>query len=169
MADRPMLNRASRDPSPLGGVDRSTRDAESREATTRPRSWAPPNLLPDPNPQDGYKFRWVRTSTLGVADPTNVSAKLREGWEPVKAADHPELQLMSDPNSRFKDGVEIGGLLLCKIANDIVQQRDQYHAELAARQMESVDNNLMRESDPRMPISKPERSTRVSFGRGSRA
>lgn len=168
MADRLTLNRASRDGSPSGEMDRSPRDTESREATTRQKSWAPPNLLPDPAPQDGYKFRWVRTSTLGNADPTNVSAKLREGWEPVRAADHPELQLMSDPNSRFKDGVEVGGLLLCKIPDEIVRQRTAYYEDMAARQMESVDNNYLRENDPRMPLLRPERATRVSFGRGSK-
>ena len=71
-----------------------SRAAESRPAMERPRSWAPPQLLPDPHVEPGYVFRWIRTSTLGNADPMNMSSKMREGWEPVKASDHPEIQLM---------------------------------------------------------------------------
>jgi hypothetical protein len=147
-------------------VERAPRQTESREAQIRPTSWAPPNLLPTPEPQDGFSFRWVRVSTLGQADATNVSSKFREGWTPVRADDHPELQLMTDPNSRFKGNVEVGGLLLCKIPAEVALQRDRYYSEMASRQMDSVDNNFMRENDPRMPLLKPERTTRVTFGSG---
>ena len=162
MADR------TQNPQPLAKpeVDRTPRDAETRMAQTRQMSWKPPSLLPDPTPQSGYVFRWVRTATLGTADNTNVSGKLREGWEPVKAEDHPELMLAADKDSRFKGNVEVGGLLLCKMPAEMAKQRDAYYGDMARAQMESVDNNFMRENDPRMPLLKPERSSRVTFGRG---
>jgi hypothetical protein len=104
---------------------------------------------------------------LGQADNTNVSAKFREGWEPVKAEDHPELQVMSDIDSRFEGNVEVGGLLLCKNSSESVEARKEYLQEINERQMESVENNYMRENDPRMPLLRPERSTKVSFGSGN--
>lgn len=146
-------------------VDRTAREAETRQAQARPQTWRPPNLLPDPNPQPGFTFRWVRTATLGEADATNVSSKLREGWEPVKAEDHPELMLMADKDSRFKGGVEIGGLLLCKIPTEMAMQRAAYYEGMARQQMDAVDNNFMRENDPRMPLFR-ERQSKVTFGRG---
>ncbi len=91
--------------------NRLARELESRETAQRTKTWTPPQTLPDPAPQPGWVFRYIRTSTMGTADPSNTSAKLREGWEPVKAEDHPELMHMSDPNSRFKGNIEIGGLL----------------------------------------------------------
>jgi len=144
--------------------NRLTRELESREKFERPKMWRPPELLPNPNPEPGYAFRWIRVSTLGTADPMNVSSKLREGWEPVKASTQPKLSLMNNPNGRFPDGIEIGGLLLCKTPVEFTRDRDAYYLNQAEAQMNSVDNNFMRESDPRMPMFK-ERSTKVSLGR----
>ena len=147
--------------------NRNSREIEKRETTERVKSWAPPTLLPTPAPQDGYAFRWIRLSTLNQADPTNLSAKLREGWEPVRASDHPELMLHgTDVNERFKDNVVIGGLILCKTPTEFVEQRNAYYQQQTDMQTQSVDNNFMRESDPRMPLFKDRKST-VSFGKGS--
>jgi len=96
----------------------------------------------------------------------NVSSKLREGWEPVKASDHPEIRLFGSNSGRFPDAVEVGGLLLCKTPVEFVEQRNAYYGNQADSQMQSVDNNYMRESDPRMPLFK-ERSTKVTFGKGT--
>ena len=145
---------------------RKKRDAESREVEQRPSdSWMPASVLPTPSPPDGWVFRWVRTSTLGKADNTNVSQKFREGWVPVKAEDHPELEVMSDIGSRFEGNIEIGGLLLCKAPEGKVKQREEYSQQMAESQMESVDNNFLKQNDPRMPVLNPERSTRTTFGR----
>jgi len=146
--------------------NRVTRETESRDKTERPKRWMPPELLPNPNPEPGYGFRWIRVSTLGTDDPMNVSSKLREGWEPVKASDHPEIQLMGGGKNRYPDSIEIGGLILCKTPIEFIEQRDAYFRQQAEGQMNSVDNNLMRENDPRMPLFK-ERRSEVSFGRGS--
>ena len=147
--------------------DRKSRDLETRELASRPKmTWAPPQLLPDPEPEPGYAFRWIRLSTLNNPDPTNISAKLREGWEPVKAATQPKLFAMSNPQSRFPDGVEIGGLLLCKTPVELTEQRNAYYQGQADAQMNSVDNNFMRENDPRMPLFADKKS-KVTFGRGT--
>jgi hypothetical protein len=146
--------------------NRISRDLETRAKAERPKQWAPPELLPSPNPEPGYAFRWIRVSTLGTADPMNISSKLREGWEPVKASEHPEIQLMNiGEKSRFADSIEIGGLILCKTPSEFVDQRNGYYQKQTDSQMQSVDNNFMRENDPRMPLFK-ERRTEVKFGRG---
>ena len=146
--------------------NRQPRDLESRAKVERPKQWMPPELLPSPNPEPGYEFRWIRVSTLGNADPMNISSKLREGWEPVKASEHPEIQLMNiGEKSRFPDSIEIGGLILCKTPSEFVGQRNDYYQRQTDSQMQSVDNNFMRENDPRMPLFK-ERRSEVKFGRG---
>ena len=143
-----------------------TRELETREFTERPKQWMPPELLPEPDKQAGYAYRWIRTSTLNQADPRNLSAKMREGWEPVMLEEQPKFQLLVDPNSRFKDNIEIGGLLLCKTPTEFVQQRNAHYAKQSQAQTEAVDNNLMRQSDPRMPLFS-ERKSSTSFGKGS--
>ena len=145
---------------------REPRTLETRENDTRNESWEPASLLPDPDPQDGWVFRWIRTSMVGNLDNTNVSKKFREGWEPVRAEDHPELQIMSDHKSEWgaKGGIEVGGLLLCKAPQEQVEKRRDYYKSHAESQMQAVDNNYMRENDPRMPVLAPNRKTRVVFG-----
>ena len=124
-------------------------------------------MLPVPDPQDGYEFRWVRVAMRGESDNTNVSRKFREGWEPVKLEDFPELKLIPDIDSRFDGAAVIGGLMLCKVAKEIMDQKRAYLSEQAGNQMEAVDNNFMRENDVRMPLLSPDRRTRVKFGDGS--
>ena len=146
--------------------NRAPRASKSREAAARPAKWMPPQLLPDPNPEPGYAFRWIRVSMMGKDDPTNISGKLREGWEPVKASEHPEIRLFGSGNSRIADSIEVGGLLLCKTPVEFTEQRDAYYRQLSEQQMQSVDNTFMRENDPRMPMFK-ERSSKVTFGKGT--
>jgi len=145
--------------------ERTPRELETRSTEERKKTWAPPTVLPEPRHQDGFSYRWIRTAAFGQADNTNVSAKFREGWEPVKAKDHPEMQLLTDPNSRFPDNVEVGGLLLCRTATENMQMRSEYYDQKAQQQVNSVDQNYMRENDPRMPLLRPDKKTRVDFGR----
>ena len=124
--------------------ERTPREMTTREKVERPKSWTPPQLLPDPNPEPGYAFRWIRIGFMGKDDARNVSSKLREGWEPVKASDHPEIQLMGNGSmNRFPDSIEIGGLLLRKTPTEFVEQRDAYYQQQADSQMSSVDNHFM--------------------------
>ena len=127
--------------------ERTKRKNETRETQKRPSDdWAPQSILPDPEPQPGWEFRWIRTDILGQSDNTNVSKQ-------------------SDVGSRFEGNVHIGGLLLCKAPKEKMESRTNYFQGVAANQMESVDNNFLRENDPRMPLSQPERSTRTTFGK----
>jgi hypothetical protein len=118
-----------------------------------------------PDPVEGWKFRYVRTAMLGNADTRNVSKRFREGWVPVKAEDHPELNMLMDIDSRWPEGVEIGGQLLCKIPVEIADQRDAHHAELNERTLQSVDQGFMNEHDPRMPKYN-DSTTRTQFRKG---
>ena len=147
-------------------ANRLDRELETREKTARKKSWSRPTVLPDPIPQDGYKFHWVRVSTMGQPDSTNVSSKLREGWEPVRAEDHPEIFSDAVADARFKDNVIVGGLMLCKAPIELVEERTEYYENLTESQMRSVDQSLMRENDPRMPIFN-DRKTKVTFGKGN--
>ena len=96
----------------------------------------------------------------------NVSSKWREGWEPVKASDHPEIRLFNSGQNHYPDSIEVGGLLLCKTPVEFTEQRNTYYAQQAESQMQSVDNTYMRENDPRMPLFN-ERKTKVTFGNGN--
>jgi len=145
--------------------NRLARELENRESAQRKMAWTPPQTLPEPEPQDGWVFRWIRTSIMGQPDPSNTSAKFREGWEPVKAEDQPKLMMQADPNSRFKGNIEIGFLLLCKAPAELMQQRDNYYATQAKAQLQSVDNNFMKLNDERMPLFNEKRTT-ISFGKG---
>jgi hypothetical protein len=146
--------------------NRATREVATRAVTERPKQWTPPELLPEPDKQAGYAYRWIRVSMLNQADPRNLSTKIREGWEPVSVEEQPKFKLLIDPSSRFKDNIEIGGLLLCKAPEEFVDQRSDWYRNQTASQTEAVDNNLMRQSDPRMPLFKERKST-SSFGKGT--
>jgi hypothetical protein len=145
--------------------NRLTRELEARTQQERPKQWAPAELLPEPDKQPGFAYRWIRVSTLDKADPRNLSAKLREGWEPVKVSEQPKFQLLIDPNSRFKDNIEIGGLVLCKTPQEFVNQRNTYYADQTQAQTTAIDNSFMRESDSRMPLFSEKKSS-TSFGKG---
>jgi hypothetical protein len=146
--------------------NRLARELDTRQVMQRPEAWRPPEALPSPDNRPGWSHRWVRISTLGNADPSNISSKLREGYEPCKAEDYPELMMHATTEGRFKGNVEVGGLLLCRIPEEFLKQRMEYYSNQNKAQMDSVDNNFLRESDPRMPLFS-EKKTKVTFGSGS--
>ena len=145
--------------------NRIPREVDTRQQDERPKQWQAPELLPEPDKQAGFAYRWIRVSTLNNADPRNLSAKLREGWEVVSVEEQPKFQLLVDPDSRYKDNIEIGGLLLCKTPIELVEQRTEYYEKQTQSQTDAVDNNLMRQNDPRMPLFNERKST-TSFGKG---
>ena len=142
------------------------RDIETRETEDRETHYRPPSNLPDPTPQDGYVFRWIRTSMLGETDNRNVSMRYREGWEPCLSEDHPELMIMSDAETEFENNIVIGGLMLCKCSEELMQQRDEYYSGKSKDQQASVDQNYMRENDPRMHLLETEHRSETTFGVG---
>ena len=121
-------------------ADREPRATKTREKTERKTTWKRPSALPDPDQQAGVEYRWIRTSTLGAADNKNVP----------------------DVDSKFDGNVEVGGLLLCKTSTENVEARREYFADQNAKAMEAVDNNYLRDSDPRMPLLRPEKTTRTT-------
>jgi hypothetical protein len=144
---------------------RKPRETETREVQSyRPESWRPPEVLPMPDARPGWTHRYIRISMMGVADPANISSKLREGYEPVRAEDYPEMMMHATQEGRFKGNIEVGGLLLCRIPEEFLKQREAYYANQNKAQMESVDNTFMKNNDPRMPLFKDRRSE-VSLGR----
>ena len=111
---------------------RNPRSSEKREQEVRKQVWSPANILPDPNPVDGITFKWVRVASMGEDDVTNYSKKLREGWEAVSIEEVPELaHLMIEENPKFEGKLEVGGLLLCKMPTEMVNQRNAYYAQMA--------------------------------------
>jgi hypothetical protein len=150
----------------MANTNRVPREVADRQQSERPKQWRPPELLPEPDKQAGFSYRWIRVSMNGQADPRNISSKMREGWEPVTLEEQPKFKLLVNPDGRFKDNIEIGGLLLCKTPSEFVQQRAEYYAQQTQAQSDAVDNSLMRQSDPRMPLFNERKST-TSFGKGS--
>ena len=151
---------------------RRPRELETREHDERPAvTFRPASLLPVPIMPAGVKAKWVRTKTLGNSDIINVSKKFREGWVPVKASEHPELDILTDLNPtevNEKDTVEIGGLMLCQNSEEAVNARNDYYQQHAQSQLDSVEQQFLRENDPRMPLSRPERRSRTTIGNGGK-
>jgi hypothetical protein len=145
--------------------NRLVRELDTRETFARPTAWRPPETLPSPDKRPGWGHRWIRISFLGQPDPSNTSSKLREGYEPVKAEEYPELLVHASTEGRFKGNIEVGGLLLCRIPEEFLKQREAYYANQSRAQMESVDNNFLKDSDPRMPLFSNKQS-KVTFGSG---
>ena len=144
---------------------RKPRATETRETAARTQTWRPPDALPSPDDRPGWKHRWIRISMNGESDAKNISSSLREGYEPCKAEEYPEMMMHEATEGRFKGNIEMGGLLLCRIPEEILKQKAAYYATQNKAQMESVDNNFMRDNHPSMSKFS-EKSTKVSFGSG---
>ena len=146
--------------------DRTPRSAESRDKVSRRKPWQPPSLLDAPPPPQGYVYRWIRESMIGQNDPANMSKRIREGWEPVSAKDHPDFEAPTIDDGKHAGVIGVGGLILAKIPKETVDERRAYYQNVADQQIQAVDNDRMRESNQVMPISNPNRSTKVTFGKG---
>jgi hypothetical protein len=148
--------------------NRSPRSADSREKTAQRKPWAPPSRLDAPPAPAGFKYRWIRSEIMGFEDKQNIYTKLREGYELVRKEELPEEYQDTMPaveEGRNKGVVGVGGLLLAKIPDETVVERNNYYRQRAKDQMEAVDNNMMKESaHSTMRFQQPERNTRVSFG-----
>jgi hypothetical protein len=144
-------------------TNKTPRAVQSRDKTTRRKPWAPPSSLDAPPAPAGFRHRWIRAETLGQEDSKNLSARLREGFELVRGdaydAEYPTIQ-----EGKYKGVIGVGGLLLAKIPEEIVQERMDYFAQKTQDRDDAIENDLLKDQHPSMPISKPERQSRVSFG-----
>ena len=144
--------------------DRSPRTSQTREKTVRAKPWTPPSQLDAPDPPEGFVHRWVRESVMGFDDKKNLSARLREGFELVRADEYPDFEAPTIQDGKHAGVIGVGGLVLARIPEETVSQRKSYFQGQTRDQMTAVDNDLMREQHPSMPISKPDRQSRVTFG-----
>jgi len=141
---------------------KTPRAALTRDKTTRRKPWAPPSSLDAPPAPDGFKHRWIRAEVLGKEDNKNLSARLREGFELVRADSDGEYPTIQD--GKHAGVIGVGGLLLAKIPEEIVEERMSYFADRTQDRDDAVESDLLKEQHPSMPISKPDRQSRVSFG-----
>ena len=144
-------------------TDRTMRENATREKTSRRKSWAPPSLLDAPPAPEGFKHRWIRTSIRGVEDQGNVFNRLREGYEPVRAEEYPDFQAPTIEDGKHAGVIGNGGLILARVPVETAQERTEYYRDRTREQMVAVDQDLMKEQHPSMPIQNNRRS-RVSFG-----
>ena len=143
---------------------RTSRKSESRDKEARRKPWAPPSHLYAPDPPDGYVHRWIRIAMRGEEDKMNVHAKLREGWEPVRKDEYPTYEAPTIDEGQYEGVIGQGGLMLCRIPEETAHERNEYYGGRTREQMDAVDQDLMKEQHPSMPIEKSRR-TKVTFGK----
>ena len=143
---------------------RTSRSSQTREKTARRQPWRPPSRLDAPEPPAGFQYRWIRAEVMGQEDKKNVASRMREGYEPVRLEELGDFDAPTVDDGAMKGVVSVGGLLLAKIPKEIVDERNEYYRQQTEDQQEAVDNNLLREQHPSMPIDNPSRQSRVSFG-----
>ena len=148
--------------------NRTSRSADTRAKKDARKPWSPPTMLDTPPAPDGYTYRWIRAEVVGQEDRKNVTSRLREGFDLVRAEELDGFEIPSLDDGKHAGVVAVGGLLLAKIPNETREERNSYFEQRAQTQQDAVDNDLMRESDPSSPILKPERKSSVTFGGGSR-
>ena len=147
--------------------DRISRSAQTREKESRRKPWQPPSALDAPPAPPGFIHRWIRESILGQEDKTNMSKPMREGFEPVRAEEFPEFEAPTIDHGRYKGVIGVGGLILARLPEETANERNEYYKTLTSDQMQAVDSDLMRESNPVMPLAQPKRQSSVTFGSGS--
>ena len=142
----------------------TSRANQTRSKTERPKVWVPPSSLDAPPAPDGFRYRWIRAESVGFQDTKNVTGRIREGYELVRAE---EVQNASDypvvDDGKYKGVIGVGGLLLAKVPVEIAKQRQEYMANRHKDRSEAVENDLMKEQDQRMPIN-VDRQSRVTVG-----
>lgn len=142
---------------------KTPRASQSREKDTRPKTWTPPSSLDAPPAPDGFRHRWIRTEVLGFDDTKNMSGKMRSGWELVRADEYPDFDFPSVESGKYQGVIGVGGLVLARISEELAQSREAYFAQKGEDANQAVENDVLKEQHPSMPINQ-ERQTRVTFG-----
>ena len=142
---------------------KTSRASQTRAKTAKKTVWTPPSSLDAPPAPDGYHHRWIRAETMGFDDTKNMAGKLRSGYELVRADEYPETDYPTINDGKYKGVIGVGGLLLARISTELVQSRKEYFDNLTKQKDEAIDNDLLKEQHPGMPID-VDRQTRVTFG-----
>jgi len=144
-------------------LDKTPRASQSRVSEKRPQTWTPPSSLDAPPAPDGFRHRWIRTETLGMDDTKNMSGKLRSGWELVRGDEYPDQAYATVKEGKYAGVIGVGGLVLARIPEEIAAQRDAYYKKQTQERDDAVNNDLLKEQHPSMPIN-TDRQSRVTFG-----
>ena len=142
---------------------KTSRASQTRAKTAKKTVWTPPSSLDAPPAPDGYHHRWIRSETMGFDDTKNMAGKLRSGYELVRADEYPETDYPTINDGKYQGVIGVGGLLLARISTELVQSRKEYFDNLTKQKDEAIDNDLLKEQHPGMPINN-DRQTRVTFG-----
>ena len=143
--------------------DKTSRASQTRSETERPKVWTPPSSLDAPPAPDGFRHRWLRSESLGFQDTKNISGRMREGYELVRADAYPDTDYPVVTEGKYKGIIGVGGLVLARIPTEIAQQRVDYQKTLTEGQDKAVEHDLMRDQHKSMPID-VDRQSRVTFG-----
>ena len=142
---------------------KTSRVSQTRVKQEKPKVWAPPSSLDAPPAPDGYRHRWIRAESMGQDDTRNMSGKIRSGWDLVRGDEYPDYDYPTVNDGKYAGVIGVGGLVLARIPEDLAKQREAYYAQMNADRNEALENDLMKEQHPSMPINQ-ERQTRVTFG-----
>ena len=142
---------------------KTSRVSQSRVKNERPKVWTPPSSLDAPPAPDGYRHRWIRAESMGFDDTKNMSGKVRSGWDLVRADEYPEHDYPSVNEGRYAGVIGVGGLVLARIPEELAKQREAYFNQMTADRNEALENDVLKEQHPSMPINQ-DRQTRVTFG-----
>ena len=142
---------------------KTSRVSQTRVKQERPKVWAPPSSLDAPPAPDGFRHRWIRAESMGFDDTKNITGKIRSGWELVRADEYPDHDYPSINDGKYAGVIGVGGLVLARIPEELAKQREAYYNQKTADRNEALDNDVLKEQHPSMPINQ-ERQTRVTFG-----
>ena len=146
-----------------GTTVKTSRVSETRVKQEKPKVWAPPSSLDAPPAPDGYRHRWIRAESMGQDDTRNMSGKIRSGWDLVRGDEYPDYDYPTVNDGKYAGVIGVGGLVLARIPEELAKQREAYYSQMNADRNEALENDLMKEQHPSMPINQ-ERQTRVTFG-----
>ena len=143
--------------------NRASRASQTREKETHKKVWSPPSSLDAPPAPTGFQHRWIRVESMGFNDTKNLQGRLRSGYELVRADEYPDSAFPVVEDGKYLGVIGVGGLVLARVPEEIAQQRNDYYVKQGQDNVEAVDNDLMKEQHPSMPIN-IDRQTRVTFG-----
>ena len=143
--------------------NKTSRAAVTRSKTERPKEYKPPSSLDAPPAPDGFRHRWIRAESMGFNDTKNIHGRLRSGYELVRADEYDADQYPTVLDGKYAGVIGVGGLLLARIPEELAQSRMDYQQKQTEGQDESVETDLLRDQDKRMPI-KIDRNSKHTFG-----